>query len=181
LERVDAAAAAEPDPVPDPAAAGKSASPKRSEGWPDFEYSPDQKPFKSVGYEQREAANRKLGRAGEEYVLEEERTKLQDAGREDLLDRVVWVADELGDGAGYDIESCDLEGEPIYIEVKTTRRGSSASFLVTRNEVAASEYHGDAYRLYRVYDFGKSTRYFELKGPLGECCHLRPDTLKAKV
>ena len=49
--------------------------------------------------------NRQLGKAGEQWVFEAEREGLDRHGRRDLADSVVWVANDLGDGAGYDIAS----------------------------------------------------------------------------
>ncbi|MDE0175529.1 MAG: hypothetical protein OYH76_10350 [Defluviicoccus sp.] len=53
----------------------------------------------------RAERNRALGRAGEERVLAHERAFLASAGRADLAERVRWVSEEDGDGAGYDIEN----------------------------------------------------------------------------
>lgn len=58
----------------------------------------------------RDARNRALGRAGEERVLAHERSLLAASGREDLARKVRWVAEEDGDGAGYDIASFEPDG-----------------------------------------------------------------------
>ena len=58
----------------------------------------------------RAERNRALGRAGEVRVLAHERACLAGAGRADLAERVRWVSEEDGDGAGYDIESWSPEG-----------------------------------------------------------------------
>ena len=58
----------------------------------------------------RDLQNRQLGRAGEEFVLEAERQSLSRHGRRDLADRIEWVADVRGDGAGYDIASFRPDG-----------------------------------------------------------------------
>jgi hypothetical protein len=50
----------------------------------------------------RDAANRDLGRRGEEFVLEFERRRLHDAGQRQLVKRIEWTAHVRGDGAGYD-------------------------------------------------------------------------------
>jgi len=49
---------------------------------------------------ERDFRNRLLGKAGEEFVLEEERKKLSDVERPDLAGKVRWVSMEDGDGAG---------------------------------------------------------------------------------
>jgi len=73
-----------------------------------------------VDFVARDAANRDLGRRGEEFVLELERRRLHDAGRRELGARVEWTAQVRGDGAGYDIQSFDVDGTGRLIEVKTT-------------------------------------------------------------
>ncbi|WP_306253079.1 DUF3883 domain-containing protein [Parvularcula sp. IMCC14364] len=68
----------------------------------------------------RDARNRKLGLLGEQYALLMERRSLNDNGRSDLANRVRWVSQEDGDGAGYDIRSFTPQGDDRLIEVKTT-------------------------------------------------------------
>lgn len=68
----------------------------------------------------RDERNRALGRAGEERALKHERAQLRSAGRDDLARKVIWVSEEEGDGAGYDIASFETDGRPRLIEVKTT-------------------------------------------------------------
>ena len=93
------------------------------------------------------------GRAGEQWVFDAEREKLDRLGRRDLADSVVWVANDLGDGAGYDIASFLNDGTPRHIEVKTTNLGARTPFYVTRWEVEVSRKESDIYSLYRVFDF----------------------------
>jgi hypothetical protein len=71
----------------------------------------------------RDAANRELGRRGEEFVLEFERKRLHDGGRRDLAQRIEWTAQARGDGAGYDVQSFEADGGTRLIEVKTTGLG----------------------------------------------------------
>lgn len=73
----------------------------------------------------RDAANRDLGRRGEEFVLEFERERLHDGGRRDLVPRIEWRAQIRGDGAGYAVES---DGSARLIEVKTTSLGKYFPF-----------------------------------------------------
>ena len=68
----------------------------------------------------RDERNRALGYAGEERVFHHERRILRQSGREDLAQRVRWVSQEDGDGAGYDISSYTSDGRERLIEVKTT-------------------------------------------------------------
>src|SRR5580658_8867394 len=69
---------------------------------------------------ERDSRNRALGKAGESFVLELERRQLTGLQRPDLADKVRWIAEEDGDGAGYDILSFDRTGRERLIEVKTT-------------------------------------------------------------
>ena len=78
---------------------------------------------------ERDNRNRALGRAGESFVLEVERRQLAKLQRSDLSERVRWIADEDGDGAGYDILSFDASGRERLIEVKTTNGGANTPFF----------------------------------------------------
>src|SRR5271156_3466571 len=83
---------------------------------------------------ERDNRNRALGRAGESFVLEVERRQLAKRQRSDLSERVRWIADEDGDGAGYDILSFEASGRERLIEVKTTNGGANTPFFLSRNE-----------------------------------------------
>jgi len=54
---------------------------------------------------ERDKLNRALGRAGEEFLLDVEKTRLTKAGLHPLARNVRWISEEEGDGAGYDILS----------------------------------------------------------------------------
>jgi len=127
----------------------------------------------------RQHKNQLLGEGGERWVLEYERARLQRAGLSNLAKRVRWVSKEDGDGLGYDIASFDNDGNPIFIEVKTTSAGSLAPFIVTRNEILQSEELGDAYRLYRVFRYPERPRLFILTGPIAGHLHLVAETFRA--
>ena len=114
----------------------------------------------------RDERNRALGRAGEERVLHHERAVLRQYGREDLAGRVRWVSEEDGDGAGYDIASFTADGQPRLIEVKTTNGWERTPFHISRNELAVSEERGQDWCLFRLHDFARSPRAFELRPPL---------------
>ncbi|MBE9603140.1 DUF3883 domain-containing protein [Pedobacter sp. MC2016-24] len=51
---------------------------------------------------------------------------------------------------GYDISYTDLNGDPVYIEVKATSAPSFPSFIITINELTAAIKHGKAYKIYLV-------------------------------
>jgi hypothetical protein len=124
----------------------------------------------------RDHRNRVLGKAGEEAVFFAERRRLQDAGRADLARKVRWVAQEDGDGAGYDIASFALSGVERLVEVKTTNGGQKTPFFLTRNEEALSRERPDAFRLLRVYDFARSPGLFRLRPPLSEQAVMETET-----
>jgi Domain of unknown function (DUF3883)/Domain of unknown function (DUF3427) len=120
-------------------------------------------------YAEQDAANRKLGLAGEEAVIENERITLRAVGRNDLAEMVVHVAKVEGDGAGYDIKSYTSGGEQKFIEVKTTRGGEQTPFYVSSTEARFAAEHAQYYYLYRVFEFDQGTssgKYFISKGDL---------------
>ncbi len=138
--------------------------------------------FYRLDFVRRDAENRRLGRMGEEWVVEFEQRRLNDeARRPDLARKVEWIADTRGDGAGYDIASFNLDESPRLIEVKTTGLGKSFPFLVTANEVRVSEREAQAYQLYRVFDFSSQPRLYVLPGPLKTSCRLEPTQYRARV
>ncbi|MBB1491333.1 MULTISPECIES: DUF3883 domain-containing protein [unclassified Paracoccus (in: a-proteobacteria)] len=114
----------------------------------------------------RDERNRALGRAGEERVLAHERTALRSAGRDDLARKVRWVSDEDGDGAGYDIASFAPDGRSRLIEVKTTNGWERTPFHITRNELAVAEERRSEWRLFRLWNFSREPKAFELHPPL---------------
>jgi hypothetical protein len=124
---------------------------------------------------ERDHRNRVLGKEGEAFVVAFEQRRLQEGGRKDLAQQVRWVADEEGDGHGYDIASYALSGEKRLIEVKTTTGGRTTPFFLTRNEERVSREVAE-FRLYRLYDVRKTPRLFKLRPPLGESVVLETET-----
>jgi hypothetical protein len=108
-------------------------------------------------YAEQDARNRKLGLAGEEAVLESERSALIANGRADLAELILHVAKVEGDGAGYDIKSYTLEGEEKFIEVKTTRGDKSTAFYLSAAEARFAADHTGSYYLYRVFEFDQTS------------------------
>lgn len=115
---------------------------------------------------ERDARNRALGRAGEERVLAHERASLLAGGRTDLAERIRWVSQVDGDGAGYDILSFDTDGNDRLIEVKTTNGWERTPFYITRNELAVAEERRASWRLVRLWNFTRDPRAYELQPPL---------------
>lgn len=128
---------------------------------------------------ERDFRMRSIGEAGERFVLQFEETQLRSLGRDDLADSIEWVSKEVGDGAGFDIRSFSPSGADKFIEVKTTVGASRTPFYMTRNERAFAEGCAKGYSLYRVYDFRKERRIFELTPPLDQFVTFTPDTFKA--
>ena len=54
------------------------------------------------------------------------------AGADDWQSKSYGSANELGDGAGYDVASFRADGTPVHIEVKTTNLGVERPFHITR-------------------------------------------------
>lgn len=130
-------------------------------------------------YAARDEANRKLGRAGEQWVIEFEQQRLTDMGSPELFQRLDWVADTQGDGAGFDILSFDDKTHHRFIEVKTTNGSQGSSFLVSHNELEFSKEAGQQFYLYRVFQFRDGPRLFTLKGDLSQHVHLKPTDFRA--
>ena len=132
---------------------------------------------------ERDARNRKLGKAGELLVYEYERRRLQTIGRKDLSDRVRWIARDEGDGYGYDILSFSGKGDEanreLWLEVKTTNGSAVTPFYITRNELRVSEQRADAFRIFRLYDFRRLVRAYCLAPPLERHVSLSPTIYRA--
>jgi len=127
----------------------------------------------------RDESNRLLGRIGEQWVLGFEQSRLHDAGQSELFQRVDWVSDRLGDGAGYDILSYDAADQPRYIEVKTTNGPHTSAFIISRNELEFAQEAGDAFHLYRVFQFRTSPLLYMLRGDVSKQLHLEPIDYRA--
>ncbi|MBX3375240.1 MAG: DUF3883 domain-containing protein [Phycisphaeraceae bacterium] len=129
----------------------------------------------------REQQMRTLGEAGERYVLDFERARLRRLGRADLAGRIEWTSRERGDGAGYDIQSYDMDGRDRLVEVKTTRFGAYAPFFVTTNELEVSRSTPEHYWLYRVHSFQSHARICAFPGVIEGYCSLHPSLYRAQL
>ena len=130
-------------------------------------------------YLEREAANRSLGMAGEEFVLQFEHWRLVELGQKRLADKVEHRSKVQGDGLGYDVLSFETDGRERLIEVKTTTFGKSTPFFVSRGELALSQQAKEQFHLYRLFEFRKEPRLFDLPGQLDLNCLLDPVTYRA--
>lgn len=130
-------------------------------------------------YFEREARNRSLGTAGELFIVQYEQWRLAELGVGQLAEQVKHVAEELGDGLGYDVLSFELDGRERFIEVKTTAHDAATPFFVSSNEVEFAREQSEQFRLYRLYHFRTAPKFFELPGAIEQHCHLDPSTFKA--
>ncbi len=130
-------------------------------------------------YLERESRNRSLGAAGEALVVELEHWRLEKAGQSRLATKIVHVSKELGDGPGFDILSFHPDGKERYIEVKTTTFSRDTPFFVTQRELEVSDRASDKYALYRVFEFRRHPRLFELPGRIANNCRLHAQTFRA--
>jgi hypothetical protein len=94
-----------------------------------------------------DAANRKLGLQGEDWIIQVERARLRRDNRHDLARRVRWISKGDGDAAGYDIQSFTAGGSEVWIEVKTTNGPASRPFLMSRRELKVWRDAPGRYRL----------------------------------
>ncbi len=92
-----------------------------------------------------------IGRKGEKFVMELERSRILNDLGSSYLKRLIHKALEA-DGFGYDIESIE-NNRKIYIEVKTTVGSKRAGIVFTHTEFSAMEKKKSAYYLYRVFNF----------------------------
>lgn len=132
-------------------------------------------------YAARDERNRKLGHSGEAWVVEFERERLEKEQRPDLATKIDWLSERLGDGTGYDILSFESSELARFIEVKTTNGGPLTPFVVSRNEKDFSDETGDAFCLYRVFQFASSPKLFILRGGLSSNLALEPMDYRARL
>lgn len=134
-----------------------------------------------VNYFAREAHNRSLGLAGEEFVMRFEKARLIAEGQENLASRIEHISVTKGDGPGFDILSFEKTGRERLIEVKTTAYGPMAPFFVTRNELVISDQRDNVYYLYRIFDFRRQVRLFTKRGSLERTFRLAPTEYLARI
>jgi hypothetical protein len=135
-----------------------------------------------IDFAERDAANRLLGRLGEEFAVWLERHRLLQLGRDDLAQRVEWISQTVGDGMGFDVLSFDDADESEQmIEVKTTGLGKFFPFYVTLTEARCSEDVAEKFQLFRVFDFARTPRVYILTGSLRNSCQLELILFRAAI
>ncbi|MGC2458119.1 MAG: DUF3883 domain-containing protein [Gallionellaceae bacterium] len=127
-------------------------------------------------YLEREAGNISLGSAGEEFVLSFEHHRLHSLGCKVLAEKVEHVSITRGDGVGYDILSFEPSGRERFVEVKTTAFGKETPFFASRGEIGFAQEHAKEFHLYRLFEFRKSPRMFDLPGNIESHCLMKPIT-----
>jgi len=127
-----------------------------------------------VDYLARDAANGRLGLAGECFALEYEKARLIAAGKESLAEKVEHTSQTEGDGLGFDIRSFEENGKDRLVEVKTTKFSRYTPFYVTPNELKVSNERDKDYYLYRVFQFVKRPRLYIAPGCLDRQFTLTP-------
>lgn len=90
----------------------------------------------------------RIGEEGEQFVIEYERRRLAEIGKEHLISSIKQMS-IIDVSAGYDILSFDENENEIYIEVKSTTT-SMLEFDLTKNELEKSKRFGKSYWIYRV-------------------------------
>ena len=140
---------------------------------------------RKVDYGLLQEESKRVGDRGEEFVFNFEKATLEREGRADLAADVLWVAREVGDGAGYDIRSFSLDGRLRYIEVKAAKLGTLTPFYITSAELDFARRHQRGIRdLTRVRYRRRRTRVLRSGGRhrhAAGCraCHLpRPSCVK---
>lgn len=137
---------------------------------------------RTVDFVLRDAQNRRLGLLAESFVVEYERVRLRNAGRDDLAAKVIWASQQIGDGLGFDVISYDeRDDSEKLVEVKATCLGKYFPFYVTDNEVRCSDDVPEKYFLYRLFHFGNTPRIYTLQGSLATTCRLSPTLFRATV
>lgn len=110
----------------------------------------------------RATRDERTGLLGERYVYAREKSRLTDAGREDLAARVELVSESSAD-SGYDILSYQVDSRPIHIEVKTTERAIETGWGFWLSDHERKIAHEDPYwRLYRVWGISDQPRIEDL-------------------
>jgi hypothetical protein len=136
---------------------------------------------RKVDYGLLQEESKRVGDRGEEFVYNFEKAALEREGRADLAADVLWVAREVGDGTGYDIQSFRPDGRPRYIEVKATKLGALTPFYITSAELEFARRHQGEYVIYRVFDIdGDAPEFYVLEGDLDTLLTVEPVTYRAR-
>lgn len=131
-----------------------------------------------VNYLEKEQNNRRLGEQGESFVIEYEKLRLINAGKDSLSEKIEWVSKDLGDGLGYDILSRNNNGTDRYIEVKTTKLAKETPIYISKTEIGFASKEEKNFYLYRVFDFDTQPKLFIKNGKYESFCEVTPQIYK---
>lgn len=121
-----------------------------------------------INHGERDRRNRELGLAGEEFVLQYEKQRLEKLGLHELSKQIIHSSIVIGDGLGYDIQSFCENKDQLFIEVKTTEGELESDFFMSQNERNFSRENKKYYAVYRVYEFDREQRTGKLEIYLGD-------------
>ncbi len=88
-----------------------------------------------------------IGRMGEDLVSEYEYEYLK---KTEYANKIIKHYEIVNDKPGWDITSYDLNGNEIYIEVKSTKQKNISKIILTKNELDALKDKKDKYFIYVV-------------------------------
>lgn len=109
---------------------------------------------KDTDYIGKAISDKELGNTGELLVATYEANKLKSIGLPELAKKVKVVEK---DGLGYDVLSFREDGNPKFIEVKTTKNAAHFPFKITLNEKLFMEQNLGNYYIYRLYEYNLDT------------------------
>ena len=93
--------------------------------------------------------DKRVGDRGEELIYRQELERVRSLGYGAPEKLVIWTS-RNEPGADHDIRSVDEDGEPLWIEVKSTT-GTDGYFDWSSREFKKALHSGDSYELWRVY------------------------------
>lgn len=112
---------------------------------------------------------KEIGDVGESMVIEHEKNRLTNLGRQDVLHMIQKIPEKFA--VGYDITSFDgVNDLRRLIEVKTSiSRGklSSTNFHMTPSEWSAANSHRSIYYIYRLMISSQAVSLFLIQDPVG--------------
>lgn len=113
--------------------------------------------FGKIDFLEKHRLQIEIGRLCELYVFEYEKVKLYNTVYFDAID--ITKADDPRNG--YDILSYNIDGEPLYIEVKGTNQKKHTSFYISSHEMEIlrrCKKEGKMYKIYSVADIMNTDR-----------------------
>ena len=114
---------------------------------------------KILSYIELEKRRQEIGEKGEQFVYEQEVSRLKKVGSEYV--NKVSRNPSKDPKNGYDIDSFTETGQKIYIEVKSTMGSVEEPFYMTANEREKARQikeNGGIYQIHRVYNIGQSKK-----------------------